>query len=201
MEDINIFIGKLGHDSLKNHHDSESFCTDRSATIDSLNMETQVLSKYIGKEILTGDEEWFYSEIKKTYYYNQFNKIIVSNNSAKMMCNYFSFSNDDNPKWGQFCNGLNQEIHFNFDNGEKGIENFRKWLKEKYNSSMPVEVYYVMQYPEIICKRFYYNSNPRFKGTKISAKSNSGNLDPIVSVKKEIDLENNSSIYLKNRNI
>lgn len=199
MEDVNIFMGKIEHDNLKDYYDSENFCTDRNATADFLNMESQILFKYIGKEILTGDEEWFYSKDKKTYFYNQFNKIKVNNNSAKMMCNYFSFSNDDNPEWGKFCNGVNQEIHFNFDNGEKGVENFRKWLKEKYTSTMPVEVYYVMQYPEILCRRFYYNSNPRFKGENVSAKSNSGNLDPIVRVKKEIELEDNRSIYLKNR--
>ena len=197
MEDLNIFMGNMEHDNLKDYYDSENFCTDRNATVDFLNMESQILLKYVGKEILTGDEEWLYSKDKKTYFYNQFNKIKVNNNSAKMMCNYFSFSNDDNPERGQFCNGINQEIQFNIDK----VENFKNWLREKYNSTMPVEVYYVMQYPEVISRRFYYNFNPRFKGVNISAKSNSGNLDPIVSIKKGIDLEDNSSIYLKNRNI
>ena len=130
MEDIKVFMGKLNHNNLKSYKDSENFCTEENATGDSLNMETQDLKKYIGKEILTGNEEWFYSEEKKTYYYNQFNKIQVDNNSAKMMCNYFSFSINDKPEWGKFCNGINQEIHFNFDNGEKGVENFKNWLKE-----------------------------------------------------------------------
>ena len=200
MEDINIFMGKLKHDNIIDCADSENFCTEDFETVDYLNMDTQDLIKYIGKEILTGEEDWFYCDAKKTYFYNQFNKIIVDNNSAKMMSNYFSFSNDDNPKYGMFCNGHNQEIHFNFDNGKKGLNNFKKWLKEKYNSPMPVEIYYVMQYPEIINRRFYYESNPRFKGVHVTAKSNSGNLDPTISIKKGMDLENNDNIYLRSRN-
>ena len=198
MENQNEFLGRINHKNIKNTIDSQRICTEKYATVDLLKFDSQILIKYIGKEILTGNEEWYFCNEKKTYYYSQFNKINVDNNSSQMLCNYFTFSNDATPEWGKFCNGKNQEIHFNFDNGEKGILYFKKWLKEKYNSAMPVEIYYVLQYPDIFCKRFYYNSNPRFKGANYSVKPQNGGLTPILSFKEEIDIENDNNIYVRN---
>ena len=200
MEDMSMFMGRLKHENIKSYLDSERFCTECNETVDSLNLEKQELKKYIGKEILTGNEEWHYCNENKTYYYNQFNKLIVDNNSARMMSNYFTFVNDLKTKIGTFSNGVKQEIHFNYDNGEKGVDNFKNWLKEKYYSGKPVEVYYVLQYPVIINRRFYYNSNPRIDIKYISTKASNGNLSPIINVKSEIDVENNDNIYKKNRN-
>lgn len=191
------FIGAITHNYLKSGLDSQLFCNSPSRTVDSLNLKNHCLIKTVDREFLTGSEDWFYDESRGTYYYNQYNKLVVKNNSAQMMCNYFIFSESDHPRWGQFCNGENQEIHFNFDNGDKGINGFKSWLKEKYESSSPVVVYYVMEYPKIISRRCYYNSNPRFKGVHSLIETKNGGLTPSIVYKKSLNYEKDN-IYKKN---
>ena len=200
MEDIKVFLGKLTHENITDEKITQTFCNDIYSTTDYLNLEDEILYKYVGKEILTGNEDWYYSKEKGTYYYNQFNKARDEDNNLKMLCNYFSFSNNKVLKWGQFQSGKNEEIHFKYDEQKIDIDGFKSWLNSKFKEGHPIEVYFVMQYPNIICKRFTYNSDPRFvnfKGVHYNFESKNGGLAATFSSDKNIFYETNN-IYMRN---
>ena len=140
-------------------------------TTDSIefNNNYQIKIQRIGKTILTGSENWFYDVETKTYYYYQFNKFCkeITGYYDKMLCTHFRWVKHSNKlNWGEFQGDIDNKIMFKFDkeNTEHGnITNFKQWLKEQYEKGKPVEVYYILQYPEISFKSFDYIPNPHFK--------------------------------------
>lgn len=200
MEDIKVFLGRLNHEKITDEKISQTFCNDKLSTTDNLNLDEEILFKYVGKEILTGEEEWFYSEEKGTYYYNQFNKAIDNENNLKMLSNYFRFSENKILNWGEFQSGDNQEIHFKFDKEQGNLKNFTCWLKTKFAEGIPVEVYFVMQFPNILCRRFMYNSDPRFfkfKGKHFSVVPKDGGLPATIDSDNNLFYETDN-IYMRN---
>ena len=199
MEDTKVFLGRLTHANIENEIISQTYCNDINSTTDHLELENEILYKCVGKEILTGNEEWYYSKEKDTYYYNQFNKAIDSKNCLKMMSNYFHFSNNEKLKWGEFQSGNNEEIHFKFDESKNNICHFKNWLKSKYMEGTPVEVYFVLQYPVILCRRFSYDANPRFvkfKGKNYSLVSNDEKVSAIFFSSNRLYYETDN-IYMR----
>lgn len=200
MEDFNIFLGRLRHENITDEKITQTFCNDIFSTTDRLSLNNEILYKCVGKEILTGNEGWYYSKEKGTYYYNQFNKADDVANNLKMLCNYFIFSNSKVLKWGQFQSGINKEIHFKFDKEEKeDINQFKSWLNNKYKEGHPVEVYFVMQYPNILCKRYTYHSNPRLANSDredYNFESENGSITPTISYEKNLFYETDN-IYMR----
>lgn len=123
----------------------------------------------IGKTILTGNENWFYDDETQTYYYYQFNKFCneITGIYDKMLCTHFRWIKRNNKlNWGEFQGDIDNKIMFKFDkesikNGD--IINFKQWLKEQFDKGKPVEVYYILQYPEISFLGNDYIPNPHFK--------------------------------------
>ena len=58
---------------------SQHFCNSiddcgKIGVRDSISYEKNIIEKRIGMDILTGDEDWFFDDTTKTYYYFQYNK-------------------------------------------------------------------------------------------------------------------------------
>lgn len=152
---------------------SQYFCTSFGDSIletcDNLNLSNGILTRRIGINVLTGDEEWFYDRDSDTYYYYQYNKYSkdISGKYDKMMCTHFRWAKySKNPKYGEFQGSDDNKIMFKYDkrrteNGD--IDNFKKFLKEQYSKNKPVKVHFILQYPEISVVKNNYNPTPRFK--------------------------------------
>ena len=149
---------------------TQYFCNlffDNFETADSMHFIDYYAIKIqrIGKTILTGDEEWFFDKETQSYYYYQFNKFCndITGLYDKMLCTHFRWvKKNDKLNYGEFCGDLDNKIMFKFDNNEN-IDNFKKWLRVQFEKSRPVEVYYILQYPEISFVGNNFNPNPRFK--------------------------------------
>lgn len=165
-------------DILTSQHFCTSFVDNKLETCDNLNLTNGILTRRIGINVLTGEEEWFYDKISDTYYYYQFNKYDkdISGKYDKMLCTHFRWTKySDNPKWGEFQGSDDNKIMFKYDKQrtENGnIDNFKKWLKEQYSKNKPVEVYFILQYPEISVVQNNYNPTPRFKISNVNIGTN-----------------------------
>lgn len=169
MSSKNSFLGKMTY-NYKNKNDTQYVFNsleenDEFYVCDLYHYDEDLLEKRIGINVLTGDEEWFFDEKTKTYYYYQFNKLYknVTGKYDKMLSNYFRWIEySENIKYSEFQGGEENQIMFNFDYGKDGIDNFKKWLKKKFNEGCPVEVCYIMQSPIFIKNEERYIPNPDF---------------------------------------
>ncbi len=107
--------------------------------------------RYIGRIILNGTENWLVSGLnvpnyKGFYYYFNFGKT-----DTVRKCNYFSIGTakewsdlrqDNFVENGEGSLGIRISIGFASD-----LNSFKLWLKEKYDSGNPVEVYYILAAP------------------------------------------------------
>jgi hypothetical protein len=123
----------------------EGMCTD------SYDPHTATLIKRLSKIELTGNENWKYDENKKSYYYNQEGKFYqdlpIGGFYDAMLCTHFSWREGDiNPEYGQFVGGVTNEIMFCYDYGKDGLENFKNWLKNRYEKKEPVQVIYILNH-------------------------------------------------------
>ena len=118
----------------------------------------------IGRYILTGEEEWKYNPISKSYYFLADNKYYDEVDGGRfdpMLCSHFKWSSDiENLPLYMFSGGMKNEIQFNFDNGVAGIENFLNWIKEQLKKGVPVQVQYILLYPH------YYEPDLHKRTTK-----------------------------------
>lgn len=153
---------------------SQYFCNnnfnEKLETSDSLDLDDNECIKIqrIGMTTLKGDEDWFYDEETQTYYYFQFNKFCndISGKYDKMLCTHFRWVESTNIlNWGEFQGDYDNKVMFKFDkeNVECGnIIKFKEWLKEQFDKGTPVQVYYILQYPEISFHGNDYIPSPRF---------------------------------------
>ncbi len=179
----------------KNVLTSQYFCnwadSEKLETCDSLNISDGMLIQRIGKNVLTGEEEWFYDKESGTYYYYQFNKFNkdISGKYDKMLCTHFRWVEyTKSPKWSEFQGSNDNKIMFKYDREktETGdVEGFKEWLKKQYNLNKPVEIYFIMQYPELSFNKDDYNPNPRFKPYHIEIGVN-GEIKPKVTTQYEL---------------
>ena len=188
---------------------SQHFCNSiddfgKIAVRDSILYDKNITEKRIGMDILTGDEEWYFDDLTKTYYYFQYNKFCenIGGLYDKMMCTHFRWTDyTTNIEYGQFQGGSKNQIMFNYDFGKDGVENFKKWLREQYTNpnKMPVKVQYTLQYPILQRRDEPYIPNPRFIPAHVSVNSdNKDSVQPIIHMKyqKYYNEENN---FLKNK--
>lgn len=189
MEDRNIFLGSLEitNDLLKNRL-CNSFEKDGKAYIrDEYSLDKNIIVKRIGKNILTGNEEWRYDEKTNTYAYfqeNKFNEDELGKYDT-MMCTHFRWQPYGVKIEESMFQGNNKgEIMFNFYNNCKGLNYFKKWLKEQVIKGQPVEVYFALQFPILIKKEKIYNwcylnkLNREFSNISVA---NSNGLPPILN--------------------
>lgn len=189
MEDRNIFLGSLEitNDLLKNRL-CNSFEKDGKAYIrDEYSLDKNIIVKRIGKNILTGNEEWRYDEKTNTYAYfqeNKFNEDELGKYDT-MMCTHFRWQPYGVKIEESMFQGNNKgEIMFNFYNNCKGLNYFKKWLKEQVIKGQPVEVYFSLQFPILIKKEKIYNwcylnkLNREFSNISVA---NSNGLPPILN--------------------
>lgn len=109
--------------------------------------------RYIGRIVLNGTENWLASGLnvpnyKGFYYYFNFGKT-----DTVRKCNYFSIGTAK--EWSD----LKQDNFVENGEGSLGIRisiglasdlnSFKLWLKEKYDSGNPVEVYYILAVPVV----------------------------------------------------
>ena len=189
MEDKKIFLGGL---EIKNDIIKPYLCNSyekdgKSFIRDTYNFENNIITKRLGKNLLTGNEKWRYDPETKTYAYYQENKF-NENGLGKfdtMLCTHFRWQeySSEIPE-SMFQGNDKGEIMFNFYDATKGLDYFKNWLKEQYNKNKPVEVLFALQFPIIIKKEKIYNWNYLDKLNRefqyISVTSENG-LDPIVS--------------------
>lgn len=173
---------------------SQHFCNSiddcgKIGVRDSISYEKNITEKRIGMDILTGDEDWFFDDTTKTYYYFQYNKFNenIGGSYDKMMCTHFRWTEyNTNIEYGQFQGGAENQIMFNYDFGKAGVENFKNWLREQYTnpSKTPVKVLYTLQYPILQRRNEIYIPSPRFIPAHVSVNSNDKNaVQPILHVK------------------
>lgn len=195
MESKQLFLGELvcnGELNETNKKNYQYFCNNitkdnKLSCCDNLEFENNKINKRIGRNIITGDEEWYYDEKTKTYYYYQFNKFNndIGGKYDPMLCTHFRWTPYSlAPEYGYFQGGESNEIMFNYDYGKNGVDNFKKWLKEQYSKGTPVEVQYIMQFPISIYNRPLYKPNPRFIACNYSIDSNG--LNPEIRTKLNI---------------
>jgi len=119
------------------------------------------LVQYIGWYILTGDEEWKYNPVSKCYYFYMNDKYYDEVDGGQydpMLCTHFRWSNDiESTPLYMFAGGKQNEIQFNYDNGEGGVDNFVAWIKDRQKTKIPVEICFVLKYP----RYFQFNSHKR----------------------------------------
>jgi hypothetical protein len=162
MEDKKIFLGSLEitNNILKNRL-CNSLDEDGKAYIrDEYSIDKNIIIKRIGKNILTGNEEWRYDQDTKTYAYFQENKFNEDGLGKfdTMMCTHFRWQPYSiEIEESKFQGSSNGEIMFNFYNDSKGLDYFKKWLKEQFLKGKPIEVYFALQFPILIEKEKIYN--------------------------------------------
>ena len=162
MEDKKIFLGSLEitNDLLKNRL-CNSFEKDGKAYIrDEYSFDKSIIIKRIGKNVLTGNEEWRYDEETNTYAYFQENKFNEEDLGKydTMMCTHFRWQPYSvKIEESKFQGNNNGEIMFNFYNNIKGLNYFKNWLKEQFAKGKPVEIYFALQFPILIKKEKIYN--------------------------------------------
>lgn len=153
---------------------TQYFCNNNDEifkTMDTIefNNSRQIKIQRIGKTVLTGNENWFFDDKTKTYYYYQFNKFCeeITGVYDKMLCTHFRWVKHNNKlNWGEFQGDIDNKIMFKFDKESisyGNVDNFKKWLKNQYEKGTPVEVYYILQYPEISFQGFECIPAPHFK--------------------------------------
>ena len=178
-------MGKIEHPKSLSSDVSGLFCTEYFNTTDTLRMGDSLLIKRVFRVVLTGNEGWKYDSERCVFYYKEANLIRTNNLSCAMMSNYFSFCDDKVLKHGQFRSDGEENILFKNDNCSNLVD-FIKWLKNKHET-LPVEIYAVLRYPVLLCARFYYNPNPRFRGVHICVEPKDvDSVAPTISLKREL---------------
>ncbi len=127
---------------------------------DYYDITNNIITKRIERNILTGEENIRFDQKTKTFAYFQKNKFNIDSLGKydRMMCNYFRWQEySDEIEYGMFQGNDKGEIMFRFTDGVTDVKEFKKWLKEKYISGKPVEVYFSMQYPIIQKQDKIYN--------------------------------------------
>lgn len=157
---------------------------------DSYDIDNNLVIKRIGRNILTGTENFRYDFETNTFAYYQENKFNLHGLGKfdTMMSNYFRWQPfNTNIKESWFQGNDKGEIMFKFSNNIEDINTFKSWLKEKYLEGKPVEVFFVLQSPIIVKKEKIYNwcylnkSAREFKDITFS--SPNGGLSPLVEIK------------------
>ena len=188
MEYKEMFLGAI---EITNDNVKHLLCTSKENgkfyIRDSLNIEKNQITKRVGKNILTGDENWRFDSKTKTFAYYQENKFNIDGLGKydTMMCNYFRwqpYSTD--VKTSMFQGNECGEIMFRFEEG-KDVEVFKNWLREKYQIGAPVVVFFSLQYPIIKQNGRIYNldvfsmGHVDFKNVDIIS---GGSVQPIVTI-------------------
>lgn len=172
MEERNYLAGiKFSQENI--NAISQYFCNDidvdgEFCTCDNSlwNNDESIKVQRIGKTTLTGDEDWYFDEKSSTYYYYQFNKYneYISGIHDQMSCTHFRWTKHNNDiRYGEFQGDIDNKIMFKFDaENIKGgdIENFKNWLRDQYLNHSPVEVYFILQYPELSYSKNNYMPYP-----------------------------------------
>lgn len=162
MEDKGIFLGSLEitNNIIKNRLCNSTAEDGKTYIRDSYSFDKNIIIKMIGKNILTGNEEWRYDQETNTYVYFQENKFNEDGLGKydTMRCNYFRWQPYSTEiEEGKFQGNSNGEIMFNFYNNSKGLDYFKNWLKELFIKGHPVVVHFALQFPKLIKQEKIYN--------------------------------------------
>lgn len=116
----------------------------------------------INEVTLTGIEDWFFDEKNRSFCFHAFNKYfddIDGGAMDTMMCTHFVWVSGGCPlKHGEFAGGRTDEIRFNYNNGEEGLESFVEWIRSQNEVGTPVKVYYIMKEPIYHGKMSHYRT-------------------------------------------
>lgn len=109
--------------------------------------------RYIGRIVLNGTEDWLVSSLnvpnyKGFYYYFNFGKT-----DTVRKCNYFSIGTAkewDTLKQDNFVENVEGSLGIRISIGlASDLNSFKLWLKEKYDSGNPIEIYYILNTPVV----------------------------------------------------
>ncbi len=154
---------------------------------DSIEFKSKTIVQRIGERILDGSENWSYDPVTKTYYYHQDNKFHIPCGGFfdTMLCTHFTWRQYSlTPPYGTIQGGEENEIMFNYDFGNGGVDNFINWLQSQIDKNIPVKVQYVLQEP-LIGHIDLPNPMPRFLPRNYFIESHGG-VEPIINTHTSI---------------
>lgn len=164
LDDIRHLIGKDSAFNIRSYFCNTIYEDNSYSCNDTFIADTNTIIQRIGIKVLDGTEDWAYDEITKTYYYHQENKFCnpCSGYFDTILCTHFLWRQHlKNPPYSTVQGGVENEIMFNYDDGNGGVDNFIQWLQAQIAVNTPVKVLFVLQHPII-----YYievpNPDPRF---------------------------------------
>ena len=189
MEDKEIFLGalKINNDIIKPYLCNSVNENGEAFVRDTYDLDSNIITKRVGRNILSGNEKWRYDTETKTFCYlqsNKFNETGLGRYDTMMSTHYRWKSFDKNIQESMFQGNENGEIMFRFKKEINDLEYFKSWLKEQYSKGKPVEVYFALQFPIIIKKEKIYNwcylerINREYEN--ISFECEEGSLEPII---------------------
>ncbi len=191
MQDNKMFFGsiEITNDNIKQYLCNNIEDNGKAFVRDIYNPENSIIIKKVGRNILTGDENWRYDYETKTFVYFQENKFNEDGLGKydNMMCTRFRWQEySKEVKYGMFQGNEKGEIMFKFYDKVESVDVFKEWLKNQFSKGIPVEVYFALQYPIIVKIEKAYNWCYLHKLTRefshISVDNSSTGIQPIINI-------------------
>lgn len=192
MQDNKMFLGaiEMTNDNIKQYLCNSIEDNGKSFVRDVYNIENSIIIKKVGRNILTGNENWRYDFETKTFVYFQENKFNEDGLGKydNMMSTHFRWQvYSKEVKYSMFQGNEKGEIMFKFYDKVESVDDFKEWLRNQYSKGNPVEVYFALQYPIIVKTEKTYNWCYLHKLTRefshITVNSSNG-IQPIINIGK-----------------
>lgn len=193
MQENKMFLGaiEMTNDVIKQYLCNSIEDNKKAFVRDVYDVENSIIIKKIGKNILTGNENWRYDFETKTFAYFQENKFNDDGMGKydNMMSTHFKWQTYSKEiKFGMFQGNEKNEIMFKFNEKVDCVDEFKEWLGNQYSKGTPVEVYFALQYPIIIETEKAYNWCYLHKLTRefshIIVNNSNNNIQPIINISK-----------------
>lgn len=193
MQENKMFLGEIEmtNDVIKQYLCNSIEDSKKAFVRDVYDVENSIIIKKIGKNILTGNENWRYDFETKTFAYFQENKFNDEGMGKydNMMSTRFRWQTYSKEiKSGMFQGNEKNEIMFKFNEKVDCVDEFKEWLRNQYSKGTPVEVYFALQYPIIIETEKAYNWCYLHKLTRefshIIVNNSNNNIQPIINISK-----------------
>lgn len=193
MQENKMFLGEIEmtNDVIKQYLCNSIEDNKKAFVRDVYDVENSIIIKKIGKNILTGNENWRYDFETKTFAYFQENKFNDEGMGKydNMMSTRFRWQTYSKEiKSGMFQGNEKNEIMFKFNEKVESVDAFKEWLRNQYSQGTPVEVYFALQYPIIIKTEKAYNWCYLHKLTRefshIIVNNSSNGIQPIINISK-----------------
>lgn len=195
MQDSKFFLGaiEITNDNVKRYLCNSINENKKTFIRDVYDIENSIVIKRVGKNILTGNENWRYDSETETFAYyeeNKFNEDGLGRYDNMMSTHFRWQTYSEKVKYSMFQGNEKGEIMFKFYDEVKSVSTFKKWLNEQYIKGVPVEVYYALQHPIIIKMEKVYNWCYLHKLTRefshIMVNDNNDSVQPILNISDRI---------------